>query len=134
MKHIVIATLAGLALFSLACAWTAKPEQPMKSREDLQKISTHTVVAKTGKVYSTQEKKAGYLITHSIAELFVESVEKPEKGSGLDSETPIYVRWMSRVDQSRIPRAGGSGHYGKTPQGRTKGAGLPGPQFLRRLE
>ena len=91
------------------------PEKPDLSPEQLRETATHVVLGEVQQIWTREESSANWDVTHSVAEIAVETVEK---GDGLQPGELVYARyWQKRWDGWGTPPADTSGHRGLPEQG-----------------
>ncbi len=101
MRTIVAtAILAPCLAVSLALAWPqpAAAEKALMSPKAMLKISTHVVIGKVRRIYTTQETEGNWKVTRYAAEV---RVEKVEKGEG--THKTMFVRYWTRRWGGRTP-------------------------------
>lgn len=108
----------GLALVA-TLAFVARAEKPNMSKESLEKVATHVVVAEVMAIYEyTEVNPHGHDRTNYVAEC---RVERSEKGKGLEAEGLVYVRYWhyGPWKGSQPGPAGTMGHRGLPTIGET---------------
>ena len=89
-------------LASLGSSPAAAPEKPDLSPERLLAAATHVVVGKVEQAWTRKESRGSWDVTHFVAEIRVESVEK---GEGLAAGGLVYARyWTKRWDAFFTPQ------------------------------
>lgn len=73
-----------------------------KSPEQLQKLATHIVTGTVNAIYSHTESSSDWQTTHFLAEIKVSTVEK---GTGLQKDQLVYVRYWTRgwIGAGQVP-------------------------------
>jgi hypothetical protein len=102
-----------IASFMLSLVLLARPalaEKAPMSPERLRSTATHVVTAEVVAIYSRTGNEGFYRRTWHVAEIRVREVEK---GDGIDTSKPLYVRyWTQTWNGPGPPPPGTSGHRG----------------------
>jgi len=89
-----IACVGGLVLsIAVAAAARPAPEKADLSPEDLMKTATHVVVGEVRQIWTRVEEDGSWDVTHGIAEIAVDSLEK---GEGIAAGALVYARYWTR--------------------------------------
>lgn len=98
-----------VSCFALA-ALPLRGEIVPKSAEQMREMATHVVVGKVKGIYTSSARRGDYQQTHYVAEL---SIDKIEKGDGLQEKQLVYVRYWTQQWAGRgNPPPGTNGHRG----------------------
>jgi hypothetical protein len=106
-------TLVALAVVAVVSSSVAAEKVDM-SKERLASTATHVVVAKVAAVYTRTVREEGWKVTHHVAEVRVEAVEK---GEGIATSDPLYVRYWTREWLGKGMPVSTSGHRGIPQEG-----------------
>jgi hypothetical protein len=111
-RHISTAVL--LALVSFAGAPAAIAAKLLTTKSQLQRDATHIVMGNVLAITSTTERVKEYGVTHFVAEI---AINRVEKGEGLKPEEKVHVRyWAQGWAGKDTPLPGMSDHYSPTPK------------------
>ncbi len=95
-----------LVMFAISAAYAAKPET---SKKQLEKDATHIIVGKVQTISQVTERVDDYDITHYVAEI---PIDKVEKGDSLKVGDIVHARYLRKVWRgSSVPPPGDSGHW-----------------------
>jgi hypothetical protein len=109
-------TLVALAVLAIASGSVAAEKVDM-TKDRLTSTATHVVVAKVVAVYKRAPVRDGdYDVTHYVAEVRVEAVEKSD---GIATSDPLYVRYWTQqwAGKSDAMPPGTAGHRGLPKEG-----------------
>jgi hypothetical protein len=107
-------TLVALAVVALVSGSVAAEKANM-SKDRLLATATHAVIAKVAAIYKRTVREEDWDVTYHVAEVRVESVEK---GAGIVTTDPLYVRYWTREYVGRGgPPLSTAGYRGLPKQG-----------------
>jgi hypothetical protein len=107
-------TLVSLAVLALVAGSVAAEKVDMPKGRLLE-TATHAVVAKVEAVYQRTVREGDWNVTHYVAEVRIEAVEK---GEGLVQTDPLYVRYWTREWAATRPHPPSTaGHRGIPKEG-----------------
>lgn len=107
-------TLVALVVAALVSSSVAAEKVDM-AKERLASTATHVVLAKVAAVYTRVVREQDWNVTRHVAEVGIEAVEK---GEGIATSDPLYVRYWTREWAGRgTPPPSTAGHRGLPKEG-----------------
>jgi hypothetical protein len=95
--RLILAAVAGLAIFPAV----GSAEKPLMTAAEMRELASDVVVGKVKAIYTRAEQEGDWKVTHSVAEVRVDAVEK---GQSTEPGKLIYVRFWQRQWNSDAPQ------------------------------